>query len=259
MSTKSSTKILVVASAAMAVGFTAGMLLLSLLWSKQQPKRGEQKSTTTTTDDQGSIRCMMSPEETLSLIRKRRSIFSKQYSGAQLPQRVLDDMLEAARWAPSHHLTESWHFVVYSSIQSRIKVGTFLAEAYKRSSESSSSGKFIQAKYDKKLAGATNSSFVIALCCKIDNTSLPVMEEICALACAVQNMHLVATSHKVGAYWSSSSVYASRGNKMENQPELMAFLELPMEQYACLGWMFVGDYQKEWPSGRRKPCSHSIL
>jgi hypothetical protein len=239
MSTKSST-ILVVASAAVAVGFAAGVL-----WTRQ-PKGGQK-----TVTDEG-----MSPEETLSLIRKRRSIFSKQYSGAQVSQSVLDDMLEAARWAPSHHLTEAWHFVVHSSIESRTKVGTFLADAYKRSSERS--GKFIQAKYDKKLAGATNSSFVIALCCKTD-TSLPVMEEICALACAVQNMHLVATSHKVGAYWSSSSVYASKENKMENPAELMEFLELPMEKFACLGWMFVGDYQKDWPSGRRKPCSHSIL
>jgi nitroreductase len=198
----------------------------------------------------------MSPEGTLGLIRKRRSIFCKQYTGEQVSPRVLEDMLEAARWAPSHHLTEAWHFVIFSSLESRRNIGKHLADAYKQSSEKS--GKYSQAKYAKKLSSATKSSFVIALCCK-SNTSSPVIEEICSMSCAVQNMHLVATSHKVGAYWSSSGIYANKDSMLENPSELMEFLGLPKEDFRCLGWMFVGDYKKEWPSSRRKPCSHTML
>lgn len=239
MSSKTSS-IPVVATAVVAVG-----LLGSLVWVKQRQIKSRQ-------DDEESI---IGPEETLVLIRKRRSIFGKQFTGEQVPQKVLDDMLEAARWAPTHHLTESWHFVIYSSLQGRTKVGKYLADNYKRSSEKT--GQFIQAKYDKKKVDPIKSSHVIALCCKT-NTKTRVMEEICALSCAIQNMHLVATSHKVGAYWSSSGVYANKESLLENPKELMEFLELSKDNFVCIGWMFVGDYKKEWPTSRRKPCSHTI-
>lgn len=239
MSSKSSS-IPTAATAAVAVG-----LLGSLLWIKLRRDKSRQEV------GESSI----GPEETLVLIRKRRSIFGKQFTGEQVPQSVLDDMLEAARWAPSHHLTESWHFVIYSSLEGRTKVGKYLAENYKRSSEKT--GQFSQAKYDKKELDPSKSSYVIALCCKTNKKSR-VMEEICALSCAIQNMHLVATSHNVGAYWSSSGVYANKESLLENPNELLEFLELPKDNFVCIGWMFVGDYKKEWPTSRRKPCSHTI-
>ena len=244
MTTVKSSTILMTASAAAAVGFLGG-----ILWMK---RRNDSLS-----DEKVENEKSMSPDEALSLIRRRRSIFSNQFTGVQVPQKVLDDMLEAARWAPSHHLTEAWHFVVFQSQESRNMVGEYLANAYKKSSEKA--GKFSQGKYEKKLSAPGKSSFVIALCCKT-NTGSMLLEEICSVACAVQNMHLAATSHNVGAYWSSSGIYAnSKESVLENPIELLDFLELPKEEYACVGWMFIGDYQKAWPLGRRRPCSHTLL
>ena len=48
------------------------------------------------------------------------------------------------------------------------------------------------------------------------NKRLPEWEEICAVACAVQNMHLMATSmNHIGAFWSSHTWCKSARDSME--------------------------------------------
>jgi nitroreductase len=197
------------------------------------------------------------PEEVMQLIRQRRSIFPKQYvDNAKVPRQVLDDMLEAASWAPSHHLTQPWHFVVFDTIDERVKLGHFLANHYRTSTEKNPIKAFSSKKYAKKIANAGKSSYVIAVCVK--KTRNPQLEEICSVACAVQNMHLMATAHQVGAYWSSSVVFSGPSGKAP--PEVMEFLGVDPSAYLCLGWMFVGPYGEEdsWPQGRRKPCSFTM-
>ena len=59
--------------------------------------------------------CSASPSDAVALIRHRRSIFPKQYTGDALSRDVINNMLEAARFAPSHKLTEAWRFVIFES------------------------------------------------------------------------------------------------------------------------------------------------
>jgi hypothetical protein len=42
------------------------------------------------------------PEQVLGLIKKRRSIFPKDYDGSAPPREHIEQMLEAANWAPTH-------------------------------------------------------------------------------------------------------------------------------------------------------------
>lgn len=58
----------------------------------------------------------------LDLIKRRRSVFPKQYSDTPVDRKVLEEMLEAARWAPTHNITEPWKFVVFSSVESRTEL-----------------------------------------------------------------------------------------------------------------------------------------
>ena len=53
--------------------------------------------------------------ETLSLIKNRRSVFPKDFTGEPVPEGVIRELLEAANWAPTHGKTEPWRFVVFSS------------------------------------------------------------------------------------------------------------------------------------------------
>ena len=55
-----------------------------------------------------------SPEQLLRVIKKRRSIFPKDYNGKgrKPTDSDIELMLEAANWAPTHKRTEPWRFVV---------------------------------------------------------------------------------------------------------------------------------------------------
>lgn len=210
------------------------------------------------------------PDQTINLLKRRRSIFTKQFTGKRVSRAIVQDMLEAAQWAPNHHITEPWKFYVFESDSGRESVGRLLQGLYKSScappNDNGASKKkpFLQAKYDKKLKGAMTSSQIIAICVKI-RTKNPIVEEVCSVAMAVQNMHLVATSYGIGAYWSSGGVHSANDDKVssdlpaQNPKELTDFLGFSdSDPMVCLGWLYVGDYygssddkMKTWPLGRR--------
>lgn len=164
------------------------------------------------------------------LISRRRSIFPQDYDQKRhVPKEILEKMLEAANWAPTHARTEPWRFVVFASPESRQALGELEAGLYKKMCPED---RFIQKKYNKKIESKTASSYVIAICMKRqESEKLPEIEEVCAVACAVQNMHLVATAHGVGAYWSSGPPIFS--------DDMKQFLGLSAKD-KCLGLFYVG-------------------
>ena len=197
----------------------------------------------------------------LNLIKRRRSVFPKQYNGDPVPEYVIKSMLEAARWAPTHHLTEPWHFIVYSNSKSRQQVGQFLADNYKI--VSTEKGKYSQKKYDKKLKNAESSSHIIAICLhRKPDSKCSEVEEICSVAAAVQNMTLVATEHGVGSYWSSASVFENEKKNeriFANSKAILEFLDLPTKESTCLGWLFVGGCSIDcFRNGIRKPIEDKV-
>jgi hypothetical protein len=105
--------------------------------------------------------------------------------------------------------------------------------------ENNSEIAFIQQKCEKKLRSVTKSTFVIAICVRRDvHSNLPEVGDICSVAIAVQNMHLVATEYNVGAYWSSGSIYDGAHKKdrcIVNPAELREFLQLPTLESSCIG------------------------
>ena len=79
----------------------------------------------------------------------------------------------------------------------------------------------------------------------------PEAEELCSVAMAVQNMHLVATELGIGAYWSSASCISDKKERsITNPEELCEFLKLEDGQ-TCIGWFFVGRFNGKWTKGRR--------
>lgn len=242
-----------------AVASTAGLYIMVRRQRQKRrngaAKEGEENSRGLLSSNDTAT--FITPTQAMALICQRRSIFPKQYSpDVTVPRNVLDDMLEAARWAPSHHVTQPWHFVIFETLEQRVKLGHFLANQYKMSTEVQDSTKeFSAKKYSKKIANAGKASYIIAVCVETD-TRNPVLEEVCSVACAVQNMHLVASAHKVAAYWSTSSIISNKVDGSHN-PSVLDFLELSKNRFMCLGWMFVGGYGEErnWPKSIRGPVS----
>ena len=53
-------------------------------------------------------------EEINQLIKNRRSVFPKQYTGNKVDDAIVKQILENANWAPTHGKTEPWRFFVFS-------------------------------------------------------------------------------------------------------------------------------------------------
>jgi len=190
-------------------GAAAGGLAFYVLRSQKDTiisdtKVGGNNSSSSSSSSHHESSSPASPGDTLELIRYRRSIFPKHYTGESVGRNIIDAMLDAAKFAPSHKLTEAWRFVIFESEASRAQLGKFMAEQY-RSAQKAAGKEVVQAKYDKKIKNSAAASHVLAVIVDTDGPN-PAWEEIASVSMAVQNMLLVAAAHNVGAYWSSGSV-----------------------------------------------------
>src|SRR5438309_10870214 len=50
--------------------------------------------------------------DTLQAIRTRRAV--KEYLDTPIPKEWIEELLDAAHWAPNHHLTHPWRFHVFT-------------------------------------------------------------------------------------------------------------------------------------------------
>lgn len=185
-------------------------------------------------------------DEVSQLIRNRRTIKPPQYSSKALDRSIIEKILDAARWAPSHGLTEPWRFTVFTGA-ARKKFGDFMMELYPRVNPP-------EKVTEQKLAMVRKMSEMAPCIISIgmkrqESGKIPEIEEVCAVACAVQNMHLLATAYGLGAFWSSGAVaYA---------PETKAFLGLG-EKDICLGFFYLGYPAADWPQLDRTPLDDKI-
>ena len=179
-------------------------------------------------------------QEALRLIQTRRSIFPVDYSDEAVPRESVELMLEAANWAPNHGHTEPWHFIVFEG-EAKAEFGRTHAALYQAEK---SPEEFQQKKYDKLLNRPQQCSYLIAICMKRgENPKIPEIEEIEAVACAVQNMHLIGTSLGIASYWTSGG--------MTYHPGMKELLGLGKDD-RCLGFFYVARPKRGWPEGRRK-------
>ena len=184
------------------------------------------------------------PSDTNNLIANRRSVYPKQYNGKPVADAIVEQMLENANWAPTHGRTEPWRFVVFTG-----KGLEQLADLFQRNyKENTPAESYDEGKYEKQRESILQSSHVIAIIMKRQEIEkIPEVEEVCAVACAVQNMWLTATAYGIGSYWSSPGVL-----------DLLAkFAGIP-ENQKCLGLYFMGYHDAPEAPARRTPMENKI-
>lgn len=187
------------------------------------------------------------PQKINELIRSRRSVFPKEYSGEKVDDAIVKQMLENANWAPTHKLTEPWRFVVFSG-EGLKKLAAFQSECYKQVTEKK--GSFDQKKYEGLKSKPLECSHVIAIGMKRDEKkSVPEVEEIGAVFCAVENMYLTATAYGIGCYLSTGGV--------TNFEEAKEFFGLGKED-KLLGFLNVGMPKSLPAAGKRKPIDEKV-
>jgi nitroreductase len=181
------------------------------------------------------------------LIKSRRSVFTRDYSGEKVDDAIIQQMLENANWAPNHKFTEPWRFVVFTGDGLK-KLANFQSECYKQ--VTTADGTFSESKYEGLKVKPMEASHVIAIGMKRDEKKgMPEWEELGAVFCAIENMYLTATAYGVGCYLSTGGI--------TNFEEAKEFFGLGKED-KLLGFMFVGMLKGELQEGRRKPVGEKI-
>src|SRR5690606_11257520 len=144
------------------------------------------------------------PEQVNTLLQKRRSVFSCDYTGERIDDEIVRRIIDNARWAPTHKMTQPWRLLGCTGDGLKAFARS-QAEWYKKVIEAA--GTFNQATYDKLLRKPLLSSHIIAVLMMRDkNKSVPAIEEVGAVFCAVQNMYLTATAYGVGGYLSTGGI-----------------------------------------------------
>jgi nitroreductase len=180
------------------------------------------------------------------LIRERRSIFPVEYTGEKVPKHVIEQMLENANWAPTHGKTEPWRFFVFTG-KGLATFAEAQAEIYKAHTPEAL---YNEQKYQKLQKNPLLASHVIAIAMKRqESRKIPEIEEIEAVACAVQNMALTATAYGVGGYWGSGGI-----TYYEAAKELFGL----GEEDKLLGFFYVGVPAKKDRVVRRGPIANKV-
>ncbi len=184
--------------------------------------------------------------EITEVIRNRRTIYPEQFGDRKVHQEQIELLLNNAIWAPTHGNTQPWRFKVImgDALQG---LSDFLAKTYLELTPE-------DARSEMKLAKITNrplkSSAVIAICMERQKSEkVTEQDEICAVACAVQNMHLTCTAYGLGGFWATPGLI--------NSTQVKEYFELT-EKDKCLGLFYIGYPAKEmeWPKGQRKPIEY---
>lgn len=182
-------------------------------------------------------------------IAHRRSMGLNRLTEEPVDPAIIKQALEAANWAPSNGDTEPWRFTVYTG-DSRKALGEAFAEAYKASAGED----FRQETYDANLERALSAPAWISIGMtpgrRPDGSlAMPEEEELMAVACAVQNMHLIFGAHNLLGMWHSKTVSV--------HPVTAKFVGLE-EPSRLLGFFWVGHPNIAWPEGERGPAKDKI-
>lgn len=182
--------------------------------------------------------------EITALIKDRRTIYPEQFSTRKIQREQIELILNAGIWAPTHGNTQPWRFQVFMD-NDKNKLSDFLAQTYLKITPK-------EAQNDQKLAKMINrpkqASVVIAVWMKRDETKkIKEIEEIEAVACSIQNMHLMACAYGIGAFWSTPGIIYTE--------EMKQFLNIDPDD-RCVGLFYLGYPAIEWPKGHRKPIEY---
>jgi nitroreductase len=155
-------------------------------------------------------------------IRDRRT--HKAFAPEPLPRQLIDDLLELARWAPNHHLTNPWRFRVLGP------------EALRRLKEAA--GPEAATKLDR-------APTLIAVTQVRNADPVQDEEDLCATACATYAVLLGAHARGLAGYWRTPGVLRT--------PEGRDALEIPA------GERFVSLIHLGWPRQDKAPPEREPL
>ncbi|HVC82818.1 MAG TPA: nitroreductase [Chloroflexota bacterium] len=158
--------------------------------------------------------------QVIAALRERRSM--GKVKSDPVPRELVEQIITAATWAPNHHLTEPWRFVVLVG-EARAALGAVMADCL-RSRLADPTGSREVALLEKERTKPLRAPVVIAVAAVPSREPGVVeSEEVAAVAAAVQNMLLAAEALGLGAIW--------RTGEAARDPRVREHLGFPAEAH----------------------------
>lgn len=165
----------------------------------------------------------------LKLIRKRRTI--RKYKNKKIPRKILNKIIESAKWAPSPHNSQPWEFIIIKNVRTK---KSFVASLYSELNKFLTPVKII---LNKSIRIIENAEIIILVynnnnfSKRINKLGEPyfsssVISEIEGISAAIENMHLVAYFYGVGMAWLTMPLLLKKNinNFVNTENELIAVL-----------------------------------
>jgi nitroreductase len=159
-------------------------------------------------------------------IRTRRT--HKAYGAEPVDRRLLEELLELARWAPNHHLTEPWRFRV---------LGPQALSRLKAAAGAEAAGKLDRA-----------PTLVVASAVQSGDPAQDE-EDLCAAASAAYIVLLAAHGRGLAGYWRTPEVLRT--------PAGCAAVEVP-ESERVIGLLHLGSPRQRQPAPERAPLTEYV-
>jgi len=181
-----------------------------------------------------------------AVIKNRRSIYPKDYEkGKIIPDGIIWQILENANRAPNHKQTEPWRFTVFSGDGLK-----YFAEVQAAIYKKYSGSLYNEGRHKKLLEYPLLASHVLSIGMKRNEKNiLPEIEEIEAVACAVQNMFLTVTAYGLGSYWTTAGItYFKEAKRYFGLSEIDRLL----------GFFYIGYVSKSLPPSKRNSIETKV-
>lgn len=187
-----------------------------------------------------------SPEQFNRLVMTRRSTFPQQFdTSRKVPDEIVSQIILNATWAPNHGQTEPWFFKVFTGkgLQTfaDLQSSFYKAEA----GELFKSDKYLKMQQQPLLA-----SHIISIGMKrTGGKQIPEIEDVEAVACAVQNIYLSVAAYGLGGYWTTGGI-----TYLEKAKYYFG-LQAPDK---LLGFFYIGQIAIPSPQAKRKPLEEKV-
>ncbi len=154
-----------------------------------------------------------------------------------LPRDLIEKLLHAAVQAPNHYRVRPWRFVVLSG-KSRVALGEVMAQSLKKNNPD-----LPESAMEIERAKPLRAPVLIAVGVdKPADTRILEIENICAVAAAVENLLLAAHAEGLGAMWRT-------GTAVRNA-DVKKFLGFTADQ-ELLSFMYIGYEDQSVPPAER--------
>jgi nitroreductase len=166
------------------------------------------------------------------VIRGRRTI--NLYLQTPVPDELVREAIEAATWAPNHHVTEPWHFYLLG--EETVEKCLDLCHDIVTTKKGPDAAEFKREKWSEK------PGWLVVTCQRSDDELLQ-QEDYAACAAAIQNFMLYLWKASVGSKWTTGDI--------TRDGRFFDIVGIDADREFVVGLLWFG-YPKVTPAQRRK-------